>query len=87
MLDLVTIPCLTDNYAYLIRNPETRETALIDAPEAAPILAVLAERGWSLATVLLTHHHADHIQGVADIVAATGARVLGAKADAHELLE
>ena len=85
MLELVTIPCLADNYAYLIRNPATRETALIDAPEAAPILAALKEKGWSLATVFLTHHHDDHVEGVAEIVAATGARVLGAKADAHRL--
>ncbi|MGV8987588.1 MAG: hydroxyacylglutathione hydrolase [Cypionkella sp.] len=85
MLDLVTIPCLSDNYAYLMHDAASGETALIDAPEAAPILAALAARDWKLKTILLTHHHSDHIQGVAEVVAATGAAVLGAAADAHRL--
>ena len=84
-LILETIPCLADNYAYLIHDPITGETALVDAPESAPILAALAARGWRLGQILITHHHADHIDGVADLVAATGAAVLGAKADAHRL--
>ncbi len=82
-VELVTIRCLQDNYAYLIHG--AGETVLIDAPEAAPILAALAERGWSLDRILLTHHHADHVQAVAEIVAATGAKVTGAAADAHRL--
>ena len=85
MLELVTIPCLKDNYAYLLHDAATGHTTLIDVPEAAPILAALKARGWTLAQILLTHHHADHIQGTADVVAATGAPILGAKADAHRL--
>jgi hydroxyacylglutathione hydrolase len=84
-LALLTIPCLTDNYAYLIHNNATGETALIDVPEAAPILAALADKGWTLHHILLTHHHDDHIQGVAEMVAATGAKVIGGSADAHRL--
>ena len=84
-LELVTIPCLTDNYAYLLHDAASGDTALVDAPEAAPILDALAARGWQLGQVLVTHHHGDHIDGVAAIVAATGARVLGARADAHRL--
>jgi hydroxyacylglutathione hydrolase len=84
-LSLVTIPCLKDNYAYLIHDEASGETALIDVPEAAPVLAALAARGWRLGQILLTHHHSDHIQGVAELVAATGAKVLGAKADEHRL--
>jgi hydroxyacylglutathione hydrolase len=84
-LALLTIPCLTDNYAYLIHNDTTGETACIDVPEAAPILAALADKGWMLHHILLTHHHDDHIQGVPEMVAATGAKVTGASADAHRL--
>ena len=62
------------------------QTALIDAPEAAPILAELAARGWSLDLIALTHHHDDHIQAVPDLVAMTGARVLGHAQDADRLL-
>ena len=47
-LILETIPCLADNYAYLIHDPITGETALVDAPESAPILAALAEKGYDL---------------------------------------
>ena len=84
-LALLTIPCLTDNYAYLIHNDATGETAMIDVPEVAPILAALQAHDWTLHTILLTHHHDDHIQGAPAMVAATGAHVIGASADAHRL--
>lgn len=84
-LELVTIPCLSDNFAFLLHDAASGETALIDAPDAAPILQVLAARGWRLNHILLTHHHDDHVQAVPDLRAATGARVLGAAADAHRL--
>lgn len=85
-LEIVILPCLTDNYAYLIHNSATGETALIDAPEAAPIQAALHQRGWRLDTLLITHHHDDHIAGVPALRDAFPAlRVLGAKADAHRL--
>lgn len=87
MLTLVTIPCLTDNYAYLLHDDDTRETALVDAPDATPILNELSKRDWTLTEIWLTHHHWDHVDGVADLVAATGANVVGAKADAHRLPE
>jgi len=84
-LELVTIPCLTDNFAFLLHDAGSGETALIDAPEAGPVLAVLADRGWPLTKILLTHHHDDHIQAVPEIRAATGCLVEGATADAHRL--
>lgn len=84
-LELRTIPCLSDNYAFLIHDPETGDTGLIDAPEAAPILAALAETGWRLTSVFLTHHHYDHVDGLAEILAAHPAKVYGAAADAHRL--
>ncbi len=84
-LELVTIPCLTDNYAYLLHDKDMGYTALVDAPDAAPIRAELAARGWTLHDILITHHHDDHIAGTADLVAATGAKVTGATADRHRL--
>ena len=56
--------CLTDNYGVLLHNSTTGATAAIDAPDADPILAALAERGWTLTDALITHHHADHVQGM-----------------------
>ncbi len=85
MLDLVTIPCLADNYAYLIHDPDTGQTAVIDVPEPGPILAALEAHQWRLTDILITHHHDDHIQGVDALRARTGAMVMGAAADAHRL--
>ncbi len=84
-LKMRAVPCLSDNYAYLIHDPESGRTAVIDVPEVAPVQAALAEAGWSLTDILITHHHDDHIQGVDDLRAATGAKVWGAAADAHRL--
>lgn len=84
-LDLVTIPCLSDNYAYLAHDPATGATLAVDVPEAGPIIAELDARGWTLSHVLLTHHHADHVQGLADLLAAHPAKAIGAAADAHRL--
>ncbi len=84
-LEIVVVPCRTDNYAFLCREPESGRIAVVDAPEAAPILAAADSRGWRIDQILLTHHHLDHVEGVAEIRAATGARVVGAAADAHRL--
>ncbi|MEZ5752640.1 MAG: hydroxyacylglutathione hydrolase [Paracoccaceae bacterium] len=79
------IRCLSDNYAFLVHDEATGETILIDAPEAAPILGRLAARGWTLSHVFLTHHHWDHVDGLAALLAAAPAQVWGAAADAHRL--
>jgi len=84
-IEIVTIACLADNYAFLLNDDETGFTALVDAPEDAAILNVLDQRGWSLDAVLLTHHHWDHVDGLAGILARHPAKVIGAKADAHRL--
>lgn len=84
-LEIVTIPCLSDNYAFLAHDADSGETALVDAPEAGPILDALSARGWTLTHVLLTHHHWDHVDGLADILAVHPAKVIGASADAHRL--
>lgn len=84
-LEVITVPCLSDNYAYLIRCTQTGQTGVADAPEAAPIRAALNAQGWSLDTILLTHHHDDHIAGVGELVSEFGAKTVGAAADAKRL--
>lgn len=82
-LEIVTVPCLSDNYAYLIKGPEG--VWLVDAPEAGPIAAALEARGWGLDAILITHHHPDHVDGVAALRAAHGCTVMGPKAEAAKL--
>lgn len=79
------IPCLSDNYAVLVHRPDDGTTLLVDAPEAAPILAALGETGWRLGHVLITHHHRDHVQGLAEIKARTGALAVGPAAEAARI--
>ena len=82
---MVTVPCLKDNYAYILRDTDTGTTAVVDVPDATPIIEALTLRGWPLHQIFLTHHHWDHIDGVAALVLATGATVIGAAVDAHRL--
>lgn len=84
-LEIVTLTALADNYFSLLHNRDTGETVLVDAPEAAPVQDALNARGWTLTHILLTHHHPDHIDGVDALQAASGAKIIGAKADAHRL--
>jgi len=79
------IPCLSDNYAVLVHDPAKATTLLVDAPEAGPVLAALAETGWPLTHVLITHHHGDHVQGLGEIKRATGALAIGPAAEAARI--
>ena len=63
MLTIIQIPVLTDNYIYLIHEPVSGETAVIDPALAQPVLDVLDKKGWRLAYVFNTHHHWDHVGG------------------------
>lgn len=84
-LSLMTIPCLSDNYAFLFGNPDTKEAVLFDVPEAEPINEAVAQSGWTLSTVVLTHHHWDHIDGLDGLENRAKLKIIGAKADAHRL--
>lgn len=83
--ELVTVPCLSDNYAYLLIKGGA--AVVVDVPEAAPLLEAIAARGVTVSDVILTHHHFDHIQGLDDLKAGLAApvRVIGCRADAERL--
>lgn len=84
---VVAVPCLKDNFAFLLHDRTGGATLVVDVPEAGPVVAALAARGWQASHVLLTHHHGDHVQGLAELLAALPRRpeVVGAAADAHRL--
>src|SRR3954452_16599846 len=69
-------PCLTDNFGYLIHDPASKATASIDAPEAAPVIRALQREGWMLTDILVTHHHADHVGGIAELKTKYDCRVV-----------
>lgn len=78
--------CLSDNFGLLVRDEETGAVASIDAPDAGAIGAELQRRGWRLTDILLTHHHQDHVQGVAGLKALyPQARVVGPRKDRHRI--
>lgn len=80
-VELRLIPCLADNYAVLLRDTVTEATAVVDAPEVAPILAALEREDWKLTHILVTHHHTDHIDGVLALKERYGATVIGPRAE------
>jgi hydroxyacylglutathione hydrolase len=61
-LEYVPVPAFEDNYIWLVSD--SRDAVVVDPGDAAPVEAYLAERGWRLTAILLTHHHNDHVGGV-----------------------
>ncbi len=69
------IPAFADNYLWLIHNDS--DAIVVDPGDASPVLTTLTQQGLKLAAILLTHHHNDHIGGVAELVEKTSALVYG----------
>jgi hydroxyacylglutathione hydrolase len=74
--DIRVFTCLTDNFGYLVHDSQSGATASIDAPEAGPIIRALEAEGWKLTDILITHHHGDHVGGVAELKQRYGCRVV-----------
>src|SRR5262245_787507 len=79
------IPTLRDNYTYLIIDEATREAAVVDAPEAAPVVERIEKLGVRLTKVLSTHHHPDHSAANPELAARYGVPVFGHQSDARRL--
>ena len=77
MLQVHQFPCLSDNYGFLVHEPQTGATACVDTPDAAAILAAAEAKGWRITDIWNTHWHPDHAGGNAEIIAKTGAKVTG----------
>jgi hydroxyacylglutathione hydrolase len=79
--------CLKDNFGVLLHDPASGATAAIDAPEAAPIEAVLRAKGWRLTDILVTHHHHDHTGGIEELKGRHRCRVVAPDAEADGIPE
>lgn len=78
-------PALNDNYGVLVHCPDSGATASIDAPEAAAVERALADTGWKLTHILITHHHHDHVGGVEELKQKWGCEVIGSAEEPHGL--
>lgn len=84
-LEIVRIPALSDNYIWLVHDPASGETMVVDPAEADPVLKEADKRGWRITRIWNTHWHPDHTGGNAAIKAATGATVTGPAAEAARI--
>ena len=82
-LEIVVVPCLKDNYAYLVKTGDA--CAVVDPSEPGPVQAALTARGWRLTHILNTHHHLDHTGGNLALKQAAGAIVVGPEKDASRI--
>jgi hydroxyacylglutathione hydrolase len=76
-LEIELVPCLKDNYAYLIHDSDAGLTAIVDPSEPDPVRKALSARGWKLTHILNTHHHFDHTGGNVPLKETTGAVIVG----------
>ncbi|MBA1194924.1 hydroxyacylglutathione hydrolase [Pseudomonas entomophila] len=78
MIQIDALPAFSDNYIWLLQDTDTRRCAVVDPGDAQPVLDWLdAHPGWTLTSILITHHHHDHVGGVERLKQATGAQVSG----------
>lgn len=84
-MEIVRIPVLSDNYVWLVHEPISGETMVVDPAVADPVLAEADKRGWKVTQIWNTHWHPDHTGGNEAIKAATGCTITGPKAEATRI--
>lgn len=87
VLEIERVHCLSDNYAWLLHEPQQGVTAVVDPSECAPVVAALERKGWKLTHILNTHHHWDHTGGNEELKAKYGVTIVGPAADAARIPE
>ncbi|KAL4273145.1 hypothetical protein GQ457_13G028040 [Hibiscus cannabinus] len=80
-LQIELVPCLRDNYAYLLHDEDTGTVGVVDPSEAVPIINALSRKNRNLTYIMNTHHHHDHTGGNAELKARYGAKVIGSAID------
>ena len=85
MLEIIRIPVLSDNYVWLVHEPESQETMVADPAVSEPVLAEAEKRGWTITQIWNTHWHPDHTGGNAAIKEATGCHITGPEAEQERI--
>ena len=84
-LEVHQFPCLSDNYGFLLHDPESQETTCIDTPDAEAYLRAAANKGWQITQIWNTHWHPDHAGGNEAIKAATGCMITAPEVDSPKI--
>ncbi|MBB3140861.1 hydroxyacylglutathione hydrolase [Halomonas organivorans] len=77
MLSVTPIPAFRDNYIWLLRQDTSDDVCVVDPGDAAPVIETLEREGLTLGSVLITHHHPDHVGGLPELIARYAPRVIG----------
>ena len=84
-MQITPIPCLADNYAYVINDNDFKNVGVIDPSESQPVISFLKKKKLKLNYILNTHHHFDHIGGNIKLKKAYNAKVVGFIGDKHRI--
>ena len=84
-IEIEQFMCRDDNFGILMRDPETGDVALVDAPQEAPILAAIERTGWTPKLLLITHHHADHVEANLALKKRFGLKIVGPEAEQEKI--
>ena len=84
-MEITPIPCLADNYAYIINDNNSKTIGVVDPSEAQPIISFLRKKKLKLNYVLNTHHHHDHIGGNLELKKTYNAKIVGFVGDKHRI--
>jgi len=84
-MQVIPIPCLSDNYAYVIYDKRSKIVGVIDPSEASPIIRFLEKKNLKLNYILNTHHHFDHVGGNIELKKKYHAKIIGFEGDKHRI--
>ncbi len=76
-ISISPIPAFHDNYIWMIKNQQDKSAFVVDPGDASPVLKTLSKQGLSLAGILVTHHHHDHIGGISELLSTCSVPVYG----------
>ena len=84
ILNVNIIPCLSDNYTYLIHDKYNNKVIAVDPPVVEPITSFLNKSNLNLDFILSTHHHADHVDGNLELKKIYNCKIIGFEEDSIE---